>query len=85
MEWTTAHDVLPCRENLVEEFYKFKKGSNDRGRIWTQISENLKSVTLVKFEVNQRAVRERFDLLLGRFRQQSREEENASGISPELT
>ncbi|PFX13051.1 hypothetical protein AWC38_SpisGene22906 [Stylophora pistillata] len=56
MEWTTAHDVLLCRENLVEEFYKFKKGSNDRGRIWTKISENLKSVTAVKFKANQRAL-----------------------------
>ena len=85
MEWTTTHDVSLCREILVEEFYKFKKGSNERGRIWTQISENLNSVTTVKFKVNQRAVRERFDLLLGRFRQQSREEAKASGISPEQT
>ena len=66
--WTTAHDVLLCKEILVQEFYEFKKGSNESGRIWTQISENLNSVTAVKLKLNQRVVRERFDLLLGRFR-----------------
>ncbi|XP_029180213.2 uncharacterized protein [Acropora muricata] len=85
MEWTTTHDMLLCREILVEEFYRFKKGSNERGRIWTQISQNLNSVAAVKFKVNQRAVRERFDLLIGRFRQQSKEEAKASGVSPEQT
>ena len=34
MEWTTAHDVLLCREIFLQEFYKFKKGSNERGRTW---------------------------------------------------
>ena len=42
-------------------------------------------LTAVKFKVNQRAVRERFDLLIGRFRQQSKEEAKASGVSPEQT
>ena len=63
MEWTTAHDVLLCREIFLQEFYKFKKGSNERGRTWTQISENLNCVTAVKFKVNQRAMRKRFDFL----------------------
>ena len=66
-------------------FCKFKKGSNERGRIWTQISQNLKSVAAVKFKVNQTVVGERFDLLIGRFRQQSKEEAKASGVSPEQT
>lgn len=69
IEWTTTHVVLLCRDILVEAFYKLKKGSNERGRIWTQISQNLNSVAVVKFKVYQRAVRERFDLLIERFRQ----------------
>lgn len=69
LEWTTTHVVLLCRDILVEAFYKLKKGSNERGRIWTQISQNLNSVAVVKFKVYQRAVRERFDLLIERFRQ----------------
>ena len=59
-----AQDVLLCKEILVQEFYKFKKESNERGRIWTQSSENLNSVTVAKFKVNQWTVKERFDLLL---------------------
>ena len=85
LTWTTAHDVLLCKEILVQKFYKFKKGSNESGRIWTQISENLNSVTTIKFKLNQRVVRERFDLLLGRCRQQSKEEAKASSASPEPT
>ena len=85
MEWTTAHDVLLCREIFLQEFYKFKKGSNERGRTWTQISENLNCVTAVKFKVNQRAMRKRFDFLLGRSRQQSREEAKACGACLEPT
>ena len=77
--------MLLCKEILVQEFYKFKKESNESGRIWTQISENLNSVTAVKLKLNQRVVRERFDLLLGRFRWQSREEAKASSASPEPT
>ena len=76
---------VAVQRNLVQEFYKFKKGSNESGRIWMQISENLNSVTAVKLKLNQRMVRERFDLLLGRFRQQSREEAKASDASPEPT
>ena len=77
--------MLLCKEILVQEFYKFKKGSNESGRIWTQISENLNSVTAVKLKLNQRVVRETFELLLGRCRQQSREEAKVSGASPEPT
>ena len=65
--------------------YKFKKRSKDRRRIWTWIAETLNDVRAVKFKVNQRAVRERFDLLIGRFRQQSKEEEKASGVLPDQT
>ena len=64
IKWTTAQDVLLCKEILVQEFYKFKKESNERGRIWMQSSENLNSVTVAKFKVNQWTVKERFDLLL---------------------
>lgn len=55
------HDVPLCREVLVKEFYKFEKGSNERGRIWTQISRHLNSVAAVNFEVNQRVAWERFN------------------------
>ena len=49
---------VTVQRNLVQEFYKFRKGSNEyeRGRIWIQISENLTSVTAVKLKLNQRVV-----------------------------
>ena len=62
-----------------------KKGSNERGKARTYLSETLNNVKKIKFKVTQRAVRERFDLLSSKFRQQNKEEENASGISPETT
>ena len=77
--------LAAVQRNFGTEFYKFKKGSNEKGRIWTQISQNLNSVVAVKFKVNQRAVRGRFDLLMGRFRQQSKEEAKVTGVSPEQT
>ena len=47
--------------------------------------KNLNCVTAVKFKVNQRAMRKRFDFLLGRSRQQSREEAKACGACLEPT
>ena len=32
MLWTKNHDILLCREILVEEPYKFKRGSSERGQ-----------------------------------------------------
>lgn len=78
MEWTTTNDMLLCREILAEEFHKIKNGSNERPRIWAQ---NLNSVAAVKFTLNQREVRERFDLLIRTFRQQNKEVK-ASAVSP---
>lgn len=34
IEWIIMYVVLLCRDILVEVFYKLKKGSNERGRIW---------------------------------------------------
>ena len=60
MSWTTEHDVLLCREILVEEPYKFKHGSRDRGKKWEKIAQNLNAVDRLYFSVDQRAVRDRF-------------------------
>ena len=86
MHWTKAHDTLLCREVLALEPYKHKKGSNEAGKIWTDISQSLKNCQELKFKQNlsQRAVRERFSLLQARYKEKERELEiRASGISPE--
>ena len=85
MYWTKAHDTLLCREVLALEPYKHKKGSNEAGKIWTDIAQSLKNCQQLKFKQNlsQRAVRERFSLLQTRYKEKEREETQASGISPE--
>jgi len=85
MYWTKAHDTLLCREVLALEPYKHKKGSNEAGKIWTDIAQSLKNCQQLKFKQNlsQRAVRERFSLLQTRYKEKEKEEISASGISPE--
>lgn len=42
MEWTEIQNTLLCREVLLEEPYKYKKGSNQKGKKWkSQIKEVL--------------------------------------------
>lgn len=83
MEWTMKHDILLCREILVCEPYNHRKGSNERGKTWTQISDTLNSLKEIRFKVSQRGVRERFERQQKRFKDKMRDEERATGISPE--
>ena len=85
MNWTKDHDVMLCREIIVVEPYKHNKGSNEAGKIWTEIAQSLKTSQQLKFKQNlsQRAVRERFALLQAKYKEKGREELGASGISPE--
>ena len=43
MKWTEKHDVVLCREVLVVEPFKFKKGSVEKGKVWTEIAASLNS------------------------------------------
>lgn len=81
MEWTEMHDTLLCREVLLEEPYKFKKGSNERGKKWTELAEALNKNGEVKFKVTQRSVRERMERLQKRHMDKKKEEVSASGIA----
>ena len=85
MEWSTKHDILLLKEILVSELHKFRKSSNERGRIWTLIASNLNEIDEVKFRVKQRGVRERFEAIQERYLQKTKSEVNASGISSEAT
>ena len=81
MEWTEIHDTLLCREVLLEEPYKYKKGSNERGKKWTEIAEALNKSEEVKFKVTQRGVRERMERFQKKQMEKKKEEESASGIA----
>lgn len=56
MEWTVIYDTLLCHEVLLEEPYKYNKGSNEKGRKWTEITEALNESGDVKFTVTQSGV-----------------------------
>ena len=82
MVWTSEHDELLCREILVEEPYRFKLGTRERGQCWDKIASSLNRLGSPRFWVDKRAVRDRFLKLERAFKRKMAEEERASGISP---
>ena len=83
MKWSDDKDKILLREIIVEEPYKFKPKSKERGNIWTVIATHLNE--FANFNVNQRSVRDQFNLLATKYKQKQRYELAASGISPEVT
>ena len=83
MEWTKEHNILYCREILLVNPFQSKKGSVERGSMWTQIADNLNSLINPKFIVTQRSVRDHLAILRKNYHKKKRQEEEASGISPE--
>ena len=65
MTWSTVYDEMLCREILVVvyPFTGTKKGTVARGTKWEEVAENLNKIQLVYFKFNQRAVRDRYNLL----------------------
>ena len=83
MSWNEMKDVQLCREVLVVEPYKHKKGSRESGQLWTTISDNLNNIP--GFTVTARAVRERLQTLEVQFKRNNNIEIKATGINPEQT
>ena len=84
MEWTNQHDTLFLREVRASDLYETRKGSPERGKVWDEISARLNSLSHPKFIVNKRSLWDRLNLHMAKFKAKNREEERASGISPEL-
>ena len=84
MVWAKQHDVMLAREILVARPFAFKFGSRERGQAWDKVAEALNSVQQLRFNVDQRGVRGRYDKLKKAHQKRVREEERASGISPEM-
>ena len=84
MVWT-KHDIMLARESLVARPFAFKFGSREKGQAWDKVAEALNSVQQLRFNVDQRRVRERYDILKKAYQKRMREEERASGISPEMS
>ena len=80
MKWSEEHDLMLCREVLVMEPFKYLRQSRKRGEIWGQIiAQNLNELSLPKFTVRTRSVRDRFTLLLKKCKEKMRNEEQGSG------
>lgn len=85
MEWTLECDIVYCREIVMINPFQKKKGSVERGALWTQIASNLNALVNPTFVVTQRAVREHLGILRRRYKKKMRQEEQESGTSPEKT
>ena len=85
MEWSRDHDINLCREVLVVEPFRHKKGSVERGKAWTRIADALNSCSELEFKVNMRSVRERFTLIQKEYIKRNRQDEQSFGTSNEVT
>ena len=65
MTWSTVHDEMLCQEILVvvDPFIGTKKGTVARGTKCEEVAENLNKFQQVYFKFDQRAVRDRYNLL----------------------
>ena len=85
MRWTETHDIMFCREILMSKPYQYRPNSKESGGAWTALAEELNAMKEVKIKVSQKSVRDRYRLLLTKYKQKMRNEENASGIDCEET
>ncbi|XP_046862100.1 uncharacterized protein LOC124455508 [Xenia sp. Carnegie-2017] len=83
MTWTNEHNEILVREMYLFQPWNFKKGSQQRGNAWKMISDSLNDMDHPKFNVTQKSVRDHYTLLQKQQKKRLREEEKASGISPE--
>ena len=59
MAWTYEHDIFLCKEILIDEPFRFKAGTREKGAGVGQDCQNVtKKWTGLRFSVNQRGVTE---------------------------
>ena len=80
LKWSEEHDLMLCREVLVMEPFQYPKQSREIGEIWGEIAQNLNGLSLTKFTVRTRSVRDRLTLLLRKNKEKMRNEEQGSGM-----
>ena len=86
MALTYEHDIILCRETLVEGPFRYKAGTREKGQVWVKIANNLnKNCTGPRFSVNQRGVRDRFAVIERTYKRKMAAEERESGTNPEPT
>lgn len=83
MSWTKEHDLILCREVVNLNPFTTRKGSTQRSSMWEQIADTLNKCHSLKFYVDKRSVRDHVGILVNRHKKKLRDEENASGITPD--
>ena len=82
MYWTKEHDLLLVREVLTDDPYGQPKESRERTKLWEEIASNLNAVSVPRFSVSLRSVRDRVNLvLIKKHKKKVAEESKASGIA----
>jgi len=71
-------------ERSGDQIFFKPEGEPWERKIVDEIATRLNSLTQCKFSVNQQSLRDRLNLLMSKFKAKTREEERASGISPEI-
>ena len=83
MLWTEEHDKMLIREIFLYEVWEYRHGSQERGQLWENIADSRNKLHNPQFRVTQRSVRDRFAVLVKNHKAKKKEEDRASGISPE--
>ena len=83
--WSPRMDLLLVRSVLLHEPYQFKARTQKSGASWNLIAESLNTNDIFIMNVDNRACRERTANLRAKRAEVVKYEENASGITPEIT
>ena len=83
MVWTEEHDTIFVREILHIQPWIHRHGSVERGQAWDEIAAILNSLEEPFFKVTPRSVRDRYSLLVKKYKAKWRTEDKASGIAPD--
>jgi DNA replication protein DnaD len=72
---------------MVKNPFQFKKSSTQRGHVWLEIATNLACIKELKFktDLDQSAIRDRYNLLSSKLRKKLSSEKKASGIDTEMS
>ena len=66
MFWLDLQDELLCQEVILVQSYMYRPSTRERGNAWGRIADSLNSIDNPIFYINQRSVRELFNLILTR-------------------
>ena len=58
MNWTNEHDILLCREVIVNDPYEFKTGSHERDQCLDKIADILHAIQNPRLKVDQQSIRD---------------------------